>query len=160
MSHDQQPNYVLRRAHESDMDILFRWRNDEDVRRNSFQSSVIKYEEHVLWYQKAMTREDMAIFIMMECDIPVGQVRIAFWYDEMVISYNIAKEHRGKHLGKQMLSMLEEMLKDDPECRKDGEYCVAYVKKENLVSCHVFDSLGYTREEQKKWIKYTKKLNA
>ena len=152
-------NYILRSAISQDVNIIYHWRNDEDVRKWCFDTNEIEYEQHVKWYKNALVREDMEIFILMENDIPVGQVRLTYWYDELVISYSIDKNFRGRRLGQRIVAMMEKKLREEPKFRKDGECFVAYVKKENLVSRRVFEVLEYREEEQRKWIKYVKFLN-
>ena len=76
----------------------------------------------------------------------------------MVIGYSIDRNCRGRHLGQQIVERMEKLLTEDESLRKDGEYLVAYVQKENVVSRRVFQVLGYCEEEQRKWIKYVKKL--
>lgn len=39
----------LRKAEQSDMDLLFEWANDPAVRKNSFRSDPIPYADHVKW---------------------------------------------------------------------------------------------------------------
>ena len=89
----------------------------------------------------------------------VGQIRLTYWYDELVIGYSIDRQCRGRHLGQRILELMEKMLKEDEQLRKDGEYFVAYVHKDNIVSRKVFQILGYFEEEQRKWIKYIKKID-
>ena len=150
--------YYLRSAEESDIDLIYRWRNDESVRVWCFDTSEIPYEHHVNWYHNALEREDIEIFILIENDNPAGQVRLTYWYDELVISYSIDKSFRGRHLGQRIVTMLEKKIQRESEFRKDGEYFVAYVKKDNLVSRRVFEVLNYHEEEQRKWIKYIRHI--
>ena len=37
---------------ESDMRLIFDWSNDDEVRKNSFSSEKIKFEDHQRWFQK------------------------------------------------------------------------------------------------------------
>lgn len=158
MSQQNECTYMLRSAEESDIDLIYQWRNDESVRRWCFDTGIIPYEHHLKWYHNALERDDIEIFILMENELPVGQVRLTYWYDELVISYSIDTNCRGRHLGQRIVEMMEKKLRDEPMFRKDGEYYVAYVKKENVISRRVFEVLGYNEEEQRKWIKYVKAL--
>ena len=40
----------LRLVDDKDMKLLFDWRNDEVVRKNSFSTEPIDWEEHVSWF--------------------------------------------------------------------------------------------------------------
>ena len=42
----------MRKANENDVDTYFRWTNDEEVRRNSFNTTQINYDNHVAWFKK------------------------------------------------------------------------------------------------------------
>lgn len=150
---------LLRKVTASDMEQLYHWRNDPDVRKWSFHTEEITLVEHRKWFQITMDRDDVEIFILEEEGQPVGQIRLTYWYDELVIGYSIDRNCRGRHLGQRIVEMMEETLRQDESLRKDGEYFVAYVQKENVVSRRVFQVLGYSEEEQRKWIKYVKKMN-
>ncbi|MGN0438103.1 MAG: GNAT family N-acetyltransferase [Lachnospiraceae bacterium] len=149
---------LLRKVTASDMEQLYHWRNDPDVRKWSFHTEEISFEEHQKWFRITMDRDDVEIFVLEEDGQPVGQIRLTYWYDELVIGYSIDRNCRGRHLGQQIVDLMEESLKQDESLRKDGEYFVAYVQKDNVVSRKVFQVLGYSEEEQRKWIKYVKRI--
>ena len=151
-------NLKLREASPKDCNQILQWRNDPDVRRYSLNSNIISPEEHQKWYQLALEREDIQIFILEEDCIPVGQIRLTHWYDELVISYSIDRRYRGRHLGQRLVALMEDTILNNNILRRDGEYYVAYVKKDNSSSRRVFEVLSYQEEEQRKWIKYTKKI--
>ena len=44
----------LRKATIEDRDLLFQWANDPLVRKNSFSTAEIAYEEHVDWYNRVL----------------------------------------------------------------------------------------------------------
>ena len=46
LSEAERNKLYLRTADENDMDLLFQWANDPDVRKNSFHSEPISYETH------------------------------------------------------------------------------------------------------------------
>lgn len=151
-------NIRLRKVELGDMSQLYRWRNDPDVRRWSFNKQEVLLEEHKKWFRTCLNRDDVEIFILEEDGQAVGQIRLTYWYDELVIGYSIDRNCRGRHLGQQIVERMEKLLTEDESLRKDGEYLVAYVQKENVVSRRVFQVLGYCEEEQRKWIKYVKRL--
>lgn len=67
----------LRKATPEDMKMLFDWANDEDVRRNSFNSNKITWEEHKVWFERLMKDENQYQYILMVDDIPAGQIRLS-----------------------------------------------------------------------------------
>ena len=42
----------LRAANSDDTDLLYRWANDPVVRKNSFNTDRILYENHVMWFNR------------------------------------------------------------------------------------------------------------
>ena len=51
----------LRVADWGDVDLLFSWANDKEVRKNSFSSEPICYEEHLAWFRKKYQERDSQI---------------------------------------------------------------------------------------------------
>ncbi|MCR5175628.1 MAG: GNAT family N-acetyltransferase, partial [Anaerovibrio sp.] len=66
----------LRVADENDKLLLFEWSNDPEVRKNSFNTDSISLPEHEQWLKNALADENTLIYILMERDIPVGQIRL------------------------------------------------------------------------------------
>ncbi len=65
----------LRRAKPQDMDLLYRWANDDTVRANAFHTEKIPYEHHVQWFQKMMADASVCQYILYDGDLAVGQIR-------------------------------------------------------------------------------------
>ena len=133
---------MLRQAEEQDMDLLFQWANEKKVRKASFCSEPISIEQHKKWFQNVMTSNNIHQYIYSMNGNPIGQVRITVEDDAAVISYSIAKEHRGKGYGKRMVELLEQEVRNNhPEISE----LHAYVKKENIASQKVFERLGFEK---------------
>lgn len=66
----------LREATKDDVDLLFKWTNDPAVRKNSFSSEKITYEEHTSWYRSLLENKNCKQYIYMCGDCPIGQIRI------------------------------------------------------------------------------------
>ncbi|WP_048340878.1 MULTISPECIES: GNAT family N-acetyltransferase [Clostridium] len=133
----------LRKATGEDCEILFQWANDVDVRKNSFNSDYIIYEEHVNWFLKMLQNEKVLFFIMEVDNKSIGQTRINIDKNIGVISYSICKEYRGKGFGKKMIQLVEECISSF----KSIDKIVAYVKKDNKSSNKIFTKLNYLKEE-------------
>ena len=149
---------TLRPASMDDVDILYEWRNDPEVRKWSFNTDEILYETHVQWLKSVLLRDDVEIYIMMENEIPVGQIRVTFCQDDVEIGYSIDKGCRGRNWGQKMITLMENKLRNDPRARRGGIYFVAYVKKRNEISKRIFERLNYQKEEQQRWIRYSKEI--
>lgn len=136
-------NVFLRKAIRDDMDLLFKWANDPVVRSNSFNTDPILYENHVTWFKRIMEDPTVLQFIMMDDDIPVGQIRLTVKGNEAEIGYSVGSEFRGKGYGHKVLQLIaDEVQKNHP-----GIKClIAKVKPENTASNRLFESEGYGLE--------------
>ena len=103
----------LRDAMQQDVDILFMWANDTDVRKNSFKSDTISYEDHVKWFKRIMEEDRVLQFIMMDDETPVGQIRLNLKDEEAEIGYSIASEFRGKGYGHRILQLVALKIKTE-----------------------------------------------
>lgn len=146
----------LRLATESDCDLLFKWTNDQEVRRNSFNTNPIKYDEHKSWFIKKLSSNESYIFICYLEKTPVGQIRFDVSdKNKGTISYSVDYNYRKKGVGKSMISLLEDILFN---MRSDIKELIAYVKHDNKPSQSIFRNLGYTEIKQDEGLKYFKSL--
>lgn len=125
----------LRRVEEKDVDLIFSWANDPDVRKNSFSTARIPYKEHVEWFKRMLSRRDTGQYIMIVDGIDVGQIRVMVENESAEIGYSIASEYRGMGYGKGILSLVPDIVKRDfPNVKK----LVAKVKTDNVASQKAF----------------------
>ena len=133
----------LRKAEPEDVDILFEWANDPLVRENSFHTEQIPYEEHKRWFGGMMSNPKVFQYILMEEDIPCGQIRLNVQDDTAEIGYSIAPQYRGRGYGRRILQLMaEEVKQNHPEIRT----LVAKVKLNNPASVKLFESEHYELE--------------
>lgn len=134
----------LRRANASDSEFLFRLRNDEEVRRNSFHTGPVTRDTHEAWLQHVLADENRELFIAenMETGEAVGQLRLDYEGDPgYEISYSVAPAYRGQHVGTIMIGVLMGML-----ASAGGDVRVyARVKPDNRASQAIFLHNGFTR---------------
>ena len=130
----------LREATMQDMNLIYEWANDPMVRINSFNSKPIQYETHVKWYNRVMSDESILQFILMDDDIPVGQIRLNIDEDEAEIGYSIAADYRGKGYGHIILQLVADEVKEKYPYVK---CLLAKVKPENIASSRLFEHEGY-----------------
>ena len=147
----QRKKLYLRAAEEDDMMLLYRWVNDPIVRQSAFQSKFISLEEHTAWVFETLQNPDINIFILMNGNDAVGQVRVNIESGEQLIDYSVDREKRGKGYGKTLLRLLEEVC-----CREKP--LVGRVKFNNTVSQRIFESLGYEGILEKDCYTYRKYL--
>lgn len=130
----------LRKAEYGDIDLLYRWANDPVVRNNSFHTNLIPYEDHVRWFSRMIADDSVLQFIMMDGNLPVGQIRLNIDGDEAEIGYSIAEEHRGKGYGHKILKLVADKVSEQ---YPDINSLVAKVKPDNDVSNKLFQIEGY-----------------
>src|SRR2546428_5112434 len=110
-------NIVWREARMADADVLWRWANDPETRRNSFNTSPILYEEHVAWLSQRLGSDATPIWIFSDGDVPVGQVRFDISGDVAEIGITVAPEQRARGYGRAMLDAAVRWLRAE---RRDG----------------------------------------
>lgn len=143
----------LRKAEWQDKDLLYRWRNDFAVRAASFQSTEISVAEHEAWLKKKLTDSASSIYILELNGEPAGQARLDRLDGAGYISYSISSSFRGQGYGKLLLRLLEN------EAAKESLVLVGQVKKNNIASQVVFQSLGYEKREVGDFFEYRKIAN-
>ena len=132
----------IREALASDMDLLFHWVNDAEVRENSFSSKPIDYDQHTKWFIKKQNSSNSKIFILSDnTGFPLGQIRAdrfaqdnipsASSYTEFaVLDYSLDKAFRGLGLGAKLFELgLEKIYQTWP-----GIILIAHVKDCNSSS--------------------------
>lgn len=133
-------NVYLRDVTEDDKDLLFKWANDEEVRKQSFSSGRITYEEHSAWFDKIMHNEQILQWILLADEQPVGQIRLTLTGGNAEVGYSICAEKRGKGFGKIILSLAAQRVKDEfPDIKR----ITARVKPDNEASLKAFEKNGY-----------------
>lgn len=147
-------NIYLRNITENDLELIFKWANEEDVRQNSFNKENINYEEHKKWFLKKIKNKDM-FYLLQHNENKIGQIRVDKIDDGLLISYSIDREKRGKGYGRIIVELLEkELLKN-----KIDEKIIAYVKKSNIASVKIFIDLGYEYDIENNIYCFYKKLD-
>lgn len=131
----------LREAAEEDMDLLFTWANDPEVRKNSFSTGNISYEEHKRWFAQLMQDGSRKQYIYMADGEPAGQIRLDLQGDTAEVSYSICAGKRGKGHGKKMIGLLRELLREESCVRT----LTAKVKAGNPASERAFLADGYRK---------------
>lgn len=117
-----------------DAEFLFNIRNDELTRKNSFHSSVISFEEHLLWFENSLKTRNRQIFIVANARQEIGSIRIDYNKSDAYLSWNLDPKLRGQGLGKKMLY---EYIYKFPRKYK------AKIKNENFTSIRIAEHAGF-----------------
>lgn len=130
----------LRSVQPEDIDLLFKWANDETVRANGFHMDQIPYEEHRRWFEKMLSDDHQIQYILMSGDDAVGQVRLSIEAHSAEVHYSIAQEERNKGYGKIAIQLIQnEIYNKYPNVQK----VTAKVKPTNTASIRCFERNGF-----------------
>ena len=140
MEREHQECGYLRLAVKSDMDLLFEWANEPLVRKNSFSSETICYEEHKAWFERLLQNKNCRQYIYIYEGKEAGQARLTVNGENAEIGYSICAEVRGQGHGRKLLELVcRQAQQDFPEVRK----LVGKVKTENTASQKAFVKAGF-----------------
>ena len=124
----------LPRAEQSDRDVLYRWQHQEGARKYFRVPTPPTKDEHQAWFDHALSSDDVALFIVVWCDTPIGYVRLNNRGGKKEISILIARNFQGFGFAKKAL--LKVILTGTQP------YC-AVIHPENKASIGLFTSLGF-----------------
>ena len=139
---------TIRKAQIEDCKDVFDWRSDHVTVKMSHSKEAPKWEQHKLWFQKAIFDKNILMFIC-EDRIPrnkIGVVRFDVESIDALVSINLSPNMRGK--GKSKLCLDSSITKFKilfPKVKKIN----AEIKKENTKSESLFKSVGFTFYECK-----------
>ncbi|GEM_PF-380746 len=138
------PNHKIsiREAAVTDVDDVWRWRNDKVARANSLDPRKISFKEHKLWFINQLTNKNVKIFIALKNKAKVGVIRFDFLANETVeVSINMNPQHRGKGFGKRILKAVSDFIKEEYMSRPQK----AIIKTSNLASERIFAEAGFEK---------------
>jgi RimJ/RimL family protein N-acetyltransferase len=138
---------------EDDCDLLFNWRNEKEVIKYSFYDKPIEYNEHIDWFNNEINTNDY-FYIYYSDGIPVGTICGEIDdgnISDILISYSIEKMYRGLGFGKKIIQLFEEKM-------PSYFTLMASVKKDNIASIKIFESLGYKKYEYDNFYEFTKRI--
>lgn len=131
-------NLYLRLANLDDAQIVLEWRNDEQTRENSFSKDLIDLDTHLKWFEGKLADENCFLYILMDGDERVGQIRVDRVNDIGEVSYMIAPDQRGRGYGKHILKLIDDLMKD----KVKG--LVGLVEESNTASRKCFEANSYS----------------
>lgn len=141
-------NKTLSEATPNDLELTYKWASDERIRKFSFNTKPISYEEHRNWFLKKLSEHNSKYWLLMYGAQKVGSIRVDFKNEkkEGVISYLIDPCFQGMGLGKELLILVEkEVMK---QTNMNQIILKGTVFNVNLPSLNIFKSLGYEEIEK------------
>ena len=95
----------LRRANKDDCRDLYEWRNSLAARQNSLDQKEILYEDHVQWFEGSLNNSDRTIYIALDNDKKIGQVRFDLEKLNVArVSVTVKPEEQGKGYGPKIIA--------------------------------------------------------
>ena len=145
-------HWKVHNTSEKQMELYWIWANDKLVRKNAFNKEPITWDNHVEWFRGRLANKKCSLYLILVNKKPVGQVR--FDDEDMFsrIDYSIAKQFRGRKLGKKLLGLAIKEFQKHSKQKILGEVII-----DNIASSKIFESLGFAKEISRGNIIYTKK---
>ena len=130
----------IREATQSDLQLLFDWANDPEVRQHSFNPEPIPLENHTRWFHGKLDNPDTILYIAEIDQVPAAHIRFDIKSSTATISYLIGADFRGKGLGHTVLMRgTKQLLKQRP----DVLLIEGLVQSENKASVRSFEKAGF-----------------
>jgi UDP-2,4-diacetamido-2,4,6-trideoxy-beta-L-altropyranose hydrolase len=144
----------LRSANHEDLSLLYDWANDELVRLNSFQKDKIDFSEHETWFNKKINNDNSHILILHIGKMNMGVIRFEIDKTTAIINYSVDTNYRGQGLGRLLLQLGEEYLKERCEFVTQ---LIGHVKPNNIASIKSFE--GYEKTMENNHIVFIKMIH-
>jgi RimJ/RimL family protein N-acetyltransferase len=136
-----QHSLSIRSAESKDCGLFWNWVNEEGVRKNSYNSEPVPFENHKKWFEGSLKNEKRLIFVISDFEgVPLGQVRFDIQGTEAEIDLSIDKNYRGFGLASHIIckGALELIRK-----RTNLLVLNAFIKKANSASSAAFRKAGF-----------------
>jgi len=137
----------LRRAKQTDEELLFHWSNDAITRAMSFSTERITRQDHRLWLQARLPVQPACLYIA-ELIEPVGVVQfqiihrthqVAYQNKAYEVGIQVECESRGQGLARTMIELATELFFE--QYAENDLY--ARIKLENVKSLKAFQKAGF-----------------
>ena len=136
--------FYIRKVKKQDMKKIFDISNDEEVRRNSFNSEKIVFDNHQKWFLNKLKDRNILFLVAQKDDEVFAQVRFEKDNEGYIISISLSSKVRGCGLGVKILEKSLEYFKE----KIGNEEIYAYIKKENISSIKIFEKIGFRKEKE------------
>lgn len=140
-------NYSLRKATDTDSEITYDWANNTATRKYSFSKDFIPFDSHLKWFVEKVKASNCYYYILIKNTFTFGSIRFDINNKIATISFLVSPDHYGKGIGSILLKKgLEEFEK---VVLFEQIHCVqGYVLKENIASIKLFERFGFTAENE------------
>ncbi len=135
----------IRPAVPDDAALLFHWQNDPLVRKASFSSGPVDFEQHRRWLVQRCGESDSCVYVIeFPKQMAVGCVRFSIELDVASVSMNLDAAFRGRRLSSHVLDVGIWRLTQD---RPDISTIEAFIKPDNEASRRSFATAGFVEQD-------------
>ena len=146
----------IRPATFDDAQILYRWRNSDDVRAASFNGDQFSYDDHLRWFSQALVNGGHVILIGFVGECRVGSVRYAIADDGAGVSIVVDPTFYRRGVGRELLEAGERYLRSS---HSELLQLRAAIKPDNVASRRLFAGCGFSPVlEEPNRVLYVKEL--
>lgn len=145
----------LREAKLTDSKIIFEWANDPQMRINSFKSEEIDWNSHIIWFNSKLKNNESKIFLLIENDKQIGQIRFDKEFDRVYIDFYISSDFRGRGFGSKILIL---GVKEIINIWSDITEIIGEVKSENIPSRKAFIKAGFNESKENDYFQYKRHI--
>jgi len=148
---------ALRPAVLGDSRNVWAWRNDEETRRASFDSSYIDFSDHERWFAASLQDPKRRICVVTADGDDVGVVRLDLEITRRhaVVSIFLDPRCQGRGIGPEALRLVGTCAARDLKLRS----LLASVKPDNYPSRSAFRSAGFTESPTGPTVTFVKSLH-
>lgn len=132
-------NFRLIRFNIKYLKLVYLWRNEKLVIRNSLSKKKFSFEDHKLWIKSKLKVKSNKIFIFLKNNHPVGTCSIIKNKNYFNFNYLIEKNSRNMGYSKIMITKFIDRLKR----LKIKQKVIAKVIKSNQLSFKLLSKLGF-----------------
>lgn len=130
----------FRPVESDDINDLFEWRNHPEVRKNSFSSKPLSWEEHEKWFKEKVKDPGTTIYMVYTEGEKIGSIRFEEKDDAVKVSVMLNPDFFGKGLGAEIIKSGSEKFIREKNCKKP---ITAEIKKNNIASIKAFQKAGF-----------------
>lgn len=149
-------NFKVKAVSDVYIELLFKWVNEKEVRKNSIDEHKISFNDHKKWFYDQINDPKIKFFMVYE-KVPVGVFRLREVNKGYLISFSVSKENRGKRIGSKIIDFIVSNYLD--------QNLIAEVIEENKKSEKIFknnefillDTYSKNNKKVYKLIKYSSK---
>lgn len=129
---------TIRKVRTSDARFVWRLRNEIGVRRESFNSKIVKWREHRIWFGQILKNAQSQIWIVRKKKTRIGQIRFDVGDGQSIVHIALTQKARGKGLGPRALRMaVARQFKNEEPC------LYAFIRRNNIPSLRCFQKAGF-----------------